>query len=212
MARTPTPPGSRTITPGGSRTTTNDLESRVPTTRDRPPLASGLDADTIREPVRTPDAARPRTPTATTVGRTRTRATPFQTGDSGPHAAAAADRARKHLDANEHELALREATAALHLAPESFDYQALHAWATFCAAKDKAAAADVARKQLEKASHRADAPHEVRLLLGRLERAIGREREALRHFRAVLERVPDHAAATAELRELEAKLEAFARR
>ena len=98
------------------------------------------------------------------------------------------------------------------LVPDSLDYQALHAWATFCAAKDKPAAADDARTVLEKACHRAEAPHEIRLLLGRLERAVGREREALRHFRAVLERVPDHAQAAAELRELDEKLESFARR
>lgn len=211
MPRNPTPPGTpRTTTPGsGRRVTTEDLESRVPTTRDRPPLPG---AATSSQPPREPAPARPRTPTPTTVGRTRTRATPFEPGSAGPLAAEAAARARQHLDANEPELALREATAAMHLVPESFDYQALHAWSSFCAAKDKATAADAARRQLEKASHRAEAPHEVRLLLGRLERAIGREREALRHFRAVLERVPDHAVAAAELRELEAKLEAFARR
>ena len=50
------------------------------------------------------------------------------------------------------------------------------------------------------------------MMLGKLERTVGREREALRHFRAVLERDPGHAAATAELRALELQLEEFARR
>jgi hypothetical protein len=207
-ARTPTPPGTaRTTTPDSpstSRATTNDVQSRVPTTRDRPPLPGpDLDPDTIREQ---------RAATAASLGRTRTRATPFQTGNTGPLAANAAARARDHLDANEPELAVREAAAAMLLVPESLDYQALHAWATFCAATDKAAAADEARTVLEKACHHAEAPHEIRLHLGRLERAVGREREALRHFRAVLERVPDHAQAAAELRELEEQLESFARR
>jgi hypothetical protein len=202
IARNPTPPGIRRIPI--ARGTTDDLESRVPTARDRPPLpGDGIAPDTIREP-----AVAALSPTPASLGRTRTRATPFQTGDTGPLAA----RAWEHLDADEPELAVREAAAAMLLIPDSFDYQALHAWATFCAAKDKPAAADPARKVLEKASHRASEPHEVRLLLGRLERTVGREREALRHFRAVLEHVPDHADAAAELRELEEKLEAFAQR
>jgi hypothetical protein len=208
-ARTPTPPDSRT--PPASRATTDDVQARVPTTRDRPPLPGDrpplpgpdLDPDTIREQ---------RAATAASLGRTRTRATPFQTGNTGPLAASAAARARDHLAAGEPELAVREAAAAMLLVPESLDYQALHAWATFCVAKDKPAAADEARTILEKASQRAEAPHEVRLLLGRLERAVGREREALRHFRAVLERVPDHAQAAAELRELEEQIESFERR
>jgi hypothetical protein len=211
VGRSPSPPGARTTTPSSSRATTDDVQSRVPTTRDRPPLpgdrpplpSPDLDPDTIREQ---------RAATAASLGRTRTRATPFQTGDTGPLAASAAARAREHLDANEPELAVREAAAAMLLVPESLDYQALHAWATFCAAKDKPAAADEARTILEKASQRAEAPHEVRLLLGRLERAVGREREALRHFRAVLERVPDHARAAAELRELEEQIASFERR
>lgn len=200
-ARTPTPPESRTTT---SRPTIEDLQSRVPTTHDRPPLPTDdLVPDTIREP---------RTPTAASVGRTRTRATPFQTGNTGPLAAGAAARAKEHLAAGEPELAIREAVAAMLLVPESADYQALHAWATFSAAKDKPAAADDARATLEKASHHAVAPHEVRLLLARLERAVGREREALRHLRAIVERVPDHAEAVAELRELEEQIDAFSRR
>jgi len=127
-------------------------------------------------------------------------------------AALAADRARRLLEAHEYVEAQKEALAATRLVPESFDYQALHAWATFCGSRDKPAVADATRKLLEKASHRADAPHEVRLLLGRLERTVGREREALRHFRAVIEREPGHAEAAAQIRELEAQLEAFARR
>jgi tetratricopeptide (TPR) repeat protein len=127
-------------------------------------------------------------------------------------AALAADRARRLLEAHEYVEAQKEALAATRLVPESFDYQALHAWAMFCGSRDKPAVADATRKLLEKASHRAGAPHEVRLLLGRLERTVGREREALRHFRAVIESDPDHAEAAAQIRELEAQLEAFARR
>ena len=187
------------------------------------PAAPQPRAVTREEPTAAaPTPQRPRTPTPASIGRTPTRATPAggtpiiaataPAPAANPEAAAAAERARRHLAADEHDQALREASAALRLAPESFDYHALHAWAAFCASRDKAAAADTARKILEKASHRAAATIEARFLLGRLERIVGREREALRHFRAVLEHDPGHTAAAAELRELEAQLEAFARR
>jgi tetratricopeptide (TPR) repeat protein len=124
----------------------------------------------------------------------------------------AAERARRLIEAHEYAEATKEALAATRLAPDSFDYQALHAWATFCGARDKTAVADATRKLLEKATHRAAQPNDVRMMLGKLERVAGREREALRHFKAVLERDPQHAEATTLIRELEAQLEAFARR
>jgi tetratricopeptide (TPR) repeat protein len=169
-----------------------------------------LDASTERDRAR-------HTPTGIPAsGRTPTRVTPAGgvplVAATANDADAAAERARTHLAAGDPEAAVREAASAMRLAPDSFDHQALHAWAVFLAARDRAAAADAARKVFEKASHRATAPNEVRFLLGRLERMVGREREALRHFRAVLDRDPGHAAAAAELRELEAELEAFARR
>jgi hypothetical protein len=202
---------------------TSDVAPVPPPTLDAPTVRDVKSVTLRPEPL---DAAteRDRAPSKPTgppsSGRTPTRVTPAggvplvgaTTAAARADADAAADRARAHLAAGEHESAVREAASAMHLAPDSFDHQALHAWAVFLAARDRDAAADVARKVLEKASHRATAPNEVRFLLGRLERIVGREREALRHFRAVLDREPGHAAAATELRELEAELDAFARR
>jgi len=124
----------------------------------------------------------------------------------------AADRARRLIEAHEYVQASNEALAATRLVPDSFDYQALHAWATFLGAKDKTAAAEATRKLFEKATHRAAQPNDVRMMLGKLERIVGREREALRHFKAVIERDPTHAEAATLIREIETQLEAFARR
>lgn len=124
----------------------------------------------------------------------------------------AADRARRLIEAHEYAQASNEALAATRLVPDSFDYQALHAWATFLGSKDKTAAAEATRKLFEKATHRATQPNDVRMMLGKLERIVGREREALRHFKAVIEREPKHAEAATLIREIETQLEAFARR
>lgn len=208
VARSKTPPDvARTKTPP------DPARTKTPPERDRP--------------------ARQSTPAPASLGRTPTRVTPaggvaiiggpppritpasgvpIASGGVRAEADAAAERARRHLTAGAPDQAVRETAVAVKLAPDNFDHQALHAWATFLAARDRPAAAEAARKVLEKASHRASAPNEVRFLLARLERIIGREREALRHFKAVLEREPGHAAAATELRELEAELEAFARR
>jgi hypothetical protein len=239
--RTPTPPGtSRTTTPLTDRTptrpdrprsvadnvplaripTVNVARSKTPPDPARVPTYA-LDAPTERDP--SPRASVVRTPTRATpaggiaiIGGAPPRITPAGgvaiVPAPRPEAEAAAQRARAHLAANQVELAMHEASAAMRLAPDNFDHQALHAWATFLAARDRPAAADAARKVLEKASHRAAAPNEARFLLGRLERIVGREREALRHLKAVLEREPGHAAAAAELRALEAELDKSARR
>jgi hypothetical protein len=176
-ARTKTPPDSphaRTTELGRVKTTdvarvkTSDV-ARVKTSDVVPVPPPTLDAPTVRdarsvtlrpEPL---DAAteRDRAPSKPTgppsSGRTPTRVTPAggvplvgaTTSAARADADAAADRARAHLAAGEHEPAVREAASAMHLAPDSFDHQALHAWAVFLAARDRHAAADVARKVLE---------------------------------------------------------------
>jgi tetratricopeptide (TPR) repeat protein len=127
--------------------------------------------------------------------------------------------ARRILEAEEAfrrgELALKRdqpqaAVAELELAvqrnPDEADYHALLAWAQFCAAPDKMAIASTTRMLLDKAIQRSPRAVPARFYLGRVERMLGRDQEALRHFGEVLAAVPDHAEAASELRVIEARL------
>jgi tetratricopeptide (TPR) repeat protein len=133
--------------------------------------------------------------------------------------ARAEDLARRILEAEEAfrrgELALKRdqpqaAVAELELAiqrnPDEADYHALLAWAQFCAAPDKLAIASTTRMLLDKAIQRSPRAVAARFYLGRVERMLGKDQEALRHFRDVLAAVPGHSEAAAELRVLEARL------
>jgi tetratricopeptide (TPR) repeat protein len=86
------------------------------------------------------------------------------------------------------------------------DYTVMRAWSQFCAALNKDMVAAEVRKTLTKATHHADAPELAWLYLGRVERMLGRDREALAHFHRVLELVPNHPDARSELRVLETRL------
>jgi hypothetical protein len=97
---------------------------------------------------------------------------------------------------------------AVELDPPNFEYQTMLAWAKFCAASDRDAIAMDTRKALERIVNRSDAPESPRYYLGRVERLLGREREALRHFREVLAVAPNHAEAASEVRVLESRLAA----
>ena len=108
--------------------------------------------------------------------------------------------------------AISELRQACELNPKHADYQATYAWATFCAAPDKERVAAETRKALEKAIHRSDKPEIARFYLGRVERMLGRDREALRHFHEVLLLVPNHAEAASEVRVIEARLAANSKR
>ena len=79
-------------------------------------------------------------------------------------------------------------------------------WAQFCAAHDKQKIYVETRKMLEKAIHRGEKPVVARFYLGRVERMLGRDQDALRHFREVLEQAPGHTEAASELRVLESRL------
>ena len=127
--------------------------------------------------------------------------------------------ARRIVDAEEAfrrgELALRrdqpqaavaELERALQLNPDEADYHALLAWSQFCAAADKMAVASTTRMLLERAIQRAPRAVTARFYLGRVERMLGRDQDALRRFREVLAAAPGHAEAASELRVLEARL------
>lgn len=95
---------------------------------------------------------------------------------------------------------------ANELEPNNVDFLAMLGWAQFCASTDKLKAATDSRKHLERATQRSQKPLIARFFLGRMDRMLGRDREALRHFQIVLEEQPSHAEAKAEVRAIEARL------
>jgi cytochrome c-type biogenesis protein CcmH/NrfG len=62
------------------------------------------------------------------------------------------------------------------------------------------------RAALDRAIQRSPRSVTPRFYLGRVERMLGRDQDALRHFRDVLAASPGHAEAASELRVLEARL------
>ena len=102
--------------------------------------------------------------------------------------------------------AIEELTTATQLAPNDIDHEAMLAWAQFCAAGNRAAVADKVRKSLSHAIHKSANPELSRFYLGRVERMLGRNREALAHFHEILLATPKHAEALAEVRAIEARL------
>jgi DnaJ-like protein len=95
---------------------------------------------------------------------------------------------------------------AVELQPKETEYQAYLLWAKFAAAPDKNAIAADTRKLLQRAVETNDRSPAARFYLGRVERMLGREREALAHFQAVLMIKPNHAEAASEARVLEQRL------
>lgn len=124
-------------------------------------------------------------------------------------AAEAAERAERALKSERVEDAVLELKKAVELVPNDVDYSALLGWALFCTAQDKFAIAPETKKALERAVHRSDKPHLARFYLGRVERMLGHDREALHHFHAVLMLQPNHRDASAEVRVLEARLRQY---
>lgn len=137
-----------------------------------------------------------RTPTPPNVPRTKT---------NPELAAEAAERAERALKLDRPETAVVELERACKLDPTDVDHRAMYGWALFCAADDKRSVAELARTALEHAVRASRKPHEARFYLGRVERMLGREQEALGHFHAVLMLQPDHRDASAEIRVLQAR-------
>ncbi len=139
----------------------------------------------------------PRVPTAPNIPRTKT---------NPELAAEAAERAQRALEIEQVETAVLELKKACELVPTDVDYGALLGWALFCAAQDKRAIAGETKQALERAVHRSDKPQLARFFLGRVERMLGHDKEALHHFHAVLLLEPNHRDASAEIRVLQARL------
>ena len=123
--------------------------------------------------------------------------------DPKVEAASAYRRGEAALASSDLETALAELSRAAKLEPEHADYAAMLAWAKFCAAKDRNAVADATRKAIQQYAHKADKPIVPTLLLGKVERLLGRDKEALVHFQRVLELKPRHPEAAAEIRVIE---------
>jgi curved DNA-binding protein CbpA len=120
-------------------------------------------------------------------------------------------RAELALRRDQPQAAVAELERAVQLHPDEADYHAALAWARFCAAPDKQAVGVATRSALERAIQRAPRSVTPRFYLGRVERMLGRDQDALRHFRDVLAAAPGHAEAASEVRVLEARLGSGAR-
>jgi hypothetical protein len=97
-------------------------------------------------------------------------------------------------------------TTAVELQPHESEYQALLAWARFASATDKNALASPTRTALQRATEANAKSPTARFYLGRVERMLGKEKEALAHFQEVLRIKPGHAEAASEARLLEQRL------
>lgn len=104
------------------------------------------------------------------------------------------------------QLASKQFALAVELQPKEAEYQALLAWTQFAMATDKAAVANQTRRALTRAAEENDNSPTARFFLGRVERMLGREKEALHHFYEVLRIKPNHTDATSEVRVLEQRL------
>jgi hypothetical protein len=128
--------------------------------------------------------------------------------DNALAAAAAFKRGELAMKRDQPGEAILEYKAACDLDPNEVDYAGMLAWAKFCAAGDKAAIGGETRKMLERAVFKSQRPERARFYLGRVERMLGRDKEALRQFQEVLELKPNHAEAASEVRAIEARLQA----
>jgi curved DNA-binding protein CbpA len=116
------------------------------------------------------------------------------------------------LRAGQLPLAISELSRAVELHPGEADYRASLAWAQFCAASDKSRVGPETRAALEAAIAASPNAINPRFLLGRVERILGNDADALRHFQEVLRRVPGHHEAASEARLIEQRLAQPSRR
>ncbi|HEX3760727.1 MAG TPA: DUF4388 domain-containing protein [Kofleriaceae bacterium] len=190
LARVPTPNDSELRGFGDQRTPSGFVDQRTP----------GFGDQRTPSSQRTPtDPSRPRTPTGS----------PLPSRVSTDNAASAEEAFRRGELAMKRDQpgeAVLEFKTACDLNPNDVDYAAMLAWAKFCAAGDKAAIGADTRKALERAVYKSNKPERARFYLGRVERMLGRDKEALRHFQEVLDLKPNHADAASEIRAIESRL------
>jgi tetratricopeptide (TPR) repeat protein len=110
------------------------------------------------------------------------------------------------LARNQIPAAIQEFQKAISLDPDAGDYHAMLAWAQFQSAADKTSAANTVRRTLERAIEKSPQSVTPRFLFGRIERMLGRDQDALRHFREVLNLEPRHQEAQGEVRAIQSRL------
>ena len=103
-------------------------------------------------------------------------------------------------------LAITHFQMAVELQPNEAEYQAMLAWAQFANAQDKSTVASQTRRALIRASEKNSESPTAHFYLGRVERMLGREKEALYCFYQVLKIKPNHSEAKSEARILEQRL------
>ena len=208
---TPQPAVPRTMTPqpAVSRATTPPFVARTPT-----PSHEVGSSTSLRQA--SPPVAIPRTMTPPTaevaLPRTATdnpllARTP--TKDRTPEwleARGAFQRAEMAMRRDQIGPAIADFARAVELQPDNADYIATLAWARFCAAIDKKAVAAETRKTIDAAIRKSEEEAITPwLCLGRVERMLGLDTEALRSFHKVLELQPHNTTAASEVRVLEAR-------
>jgi hypothetical protein len=205
------PPRTQTVTVARTATPDSLEPPALPRTPTPPPRPAVV---TRPQPSARPPQ-RPRATEAPTFASSFARGThnsiPPPTKSNPELAAEAVDRATRALASDKPEAAVLELKKALELVPNHVDYNALLGWALFCAADDKVSVATEARKLLEKGVYKSQQPEVAQFYLGRVERILGRDKEALRHFQAVLDVLPNHRDASAEVRVIEARMKRLGR-
>ena len=121
-------------------------------------------------------------------------------------ASEAFSRALEALRIERYNAAIFELEEALEKAPKIVDYLTYLAWAQFCAATDKQELLEATREACKYSIEHSPTPIVGWLFLGRVERTVGNDREALRCFQEVLAIDPEHADAAAEVEAVEARL------
>jgi len=195
VPRTITPPPAvpRTFTPPPAVPRTFTPPPAVPRTITSQPAVSRTMTPPLLPRTATDNALLTRTPTKDRTPEWREGREAFQRGEM-------AVRRDQIVDA------VAEFARAVELQPQNADYLATLAWARFCAAKDKAAIAAETRKTIDGAIKSVEEAITPWLCLGRVERMLGRDAEALTCFYKVLELQPHNTIAGSEVRVLEARL------
>jgi hypothetical protein len=116
------------------------------------------------------------------------------------------DRGEHALRSDQLDAAIPELEKAVELAPADVDYGATLAWAKFCRASDKQTAAAETRRALDRAVYKSGKPAQALFYLARMERIVGRDSHALRHFQEVLALQPSNQMVASEIRVLEARI------
>jgi hypothetical protein len=232
-ARTTTPPPARTTTPPPTRLPSESIHPaasrrshsaeplpRQISTSQTPPLqrpasaSQALPAQPRASSSQPLSTQQPASESSQRIGRaSSSQPIPIQsrttTGrDSLAEAAEAYARGQAALRDQKITLAIAELTCATELNPHEFDYHAVLAWAQFCGSRDRAKMADKVRKMLGRAIQKSQTPELALFYLGRMERMLGRERDALKIFKQVIKADPYHLEAQLEIEAIQAKLAA----